>query len=275
MLALDPMPNDINDNISRQQAHFDSIADNYFAARRNANHLLLKDLMWRDFLAHHDDLRRDGLKVLEAMCGFGDGKVIVEKALGIEVTYTGFDFSNSVVARMQETRPELNIHQADVTQYEPRDQYDLVVLLGGLHHVHHAAAEAVKRVSAAVRPGGYMLNFEPTDGNPFFRWVREKIYQRNNLFDEQTERGFSVKELFSLFEDAGLKCAEVAWPGLASYVLYYNPDAFPSLNLGGERAVRTAFALDRPFFRTPIGRFFSFATLSLWRRPDNQDTRRR
>ena len=67
----------------------------------------------------------------------------------------------------------------------------------------------------------------------------------------------------------------MAWPGLASYVLYYNPDAFPSLNLGGERAVRTAFALDRPFFRTPIGRFFSFATLSLWRRPDKPVTRER
>ena len=89
-----------------------------------------------------------GLTVLEAMCGFGDGKAIVEKALGIEVTYTGFDFSNAVVARMRETRPELNIHQADVTRYETRDQYDLVVLLGGLHHVHHAAADAVKRVSA-------------------------------------------------------------------------------------------------------------------------------
>jgi len=262
------MPNDILDHINRQQAHFDGIADNYFTARRTANHLLLKDLMWRDFLAHHDDLRRDGLEVLEAMCGFGDGKTIVENALGIEVAYTGFDFSNAVVARMNETRPDLKIHQADVTQYEPRDQYDLVVLLGGLHHVHHAAADTVKRVSAAIRPGGYLLNFEPTNGNPLSRWIREKIYKRNNLFDEKTERGFGVKELFSLFEDAGLDCADVAWPGLVSYVLYYNPDAFPLLNLGGERAVRTFFALDRPFFRTLVGRVFSFATLSLWRRPD-------
>ena len=84
-----------------------------------------------------------------------------------------------------------------------------------------------------------------------FRWVRQKIYQRNKLFDEQTEQGFRVKDLFSLFEVAGLECAEAAWPGLASYVLYYNPDAFPSLNLGGERAVRAAFALDRPFFTHP------------------------
>jgi SAM-dependent methyltransferase len=267
MRVSDTLLNQKNDNVSRQQAHFDGIAENYFSARRNANHLLLKDLMWGNFLSHHEELKHDGLTVLEAMCGFGDGKAIIEKALDIEVSYTGFDFSNAVVDKMREIRPDMMIHQADVTRYEPHDQYDLVVLLGGLHHVHHAAAEAVKRVSEAVRPGGYLLNFEPTDGNPLFRWIRERIYQRNNLFDEQTEQGFPVKQLLSLFENAGLECTEIAWPGLLSYVLYYNPDAFPSLNLGGERAVKIAFALDRPFFRTSIGRFFSFATLSLWRRP--------
>jgi SAM-dependent methyltransferase len=261
------MPNHMQDNISRQQAHFDSIAEDYFTARRTANHLLLKELIWRNFLAHQEDLRRDGLKVLEPMCGFGDGKTILENSLGVKVSYTGFDFSNAVVARMRETRPDLDIQQADITQYEPQDQYDLVILLGGLHHVHHAAADAVKRVSAAVRPGGYLLSFEPTDGNPLFRWIREIIYRRNDLFDEQTERAFSVNELLHLFNDAGLTCAEVAWPGLASYVLYYNPDAFPRLNLGGKLAVRTLFALDRLFFRTLIGRTLSFATLSLWRRP--------
>lgn len=266
------MPDDLQDSVSRQQAHFDSIAEDYYAARRNANHRLFKDLMWHDFLAHRDDLRRDGLKVLEAMCGFGDGRKIVEKALGIEVSYTGFDFSNAVVASMRRDMPELNIHQADVTKYEAKDQFDLVMLLGGLHHVHHAAADAVKRVAAAVRPGGYLLSFEPTDGNSLFRWVRKKIYERNSLFDEQTERSFGVDELFHLFEDAGLTRAEVAWPGLSSYVLYYNPDAFPWLNLGGERAVRILYALDRPFFRTAVGRFFSFATLSLWRQPPERET---
>lgn len=259
-----------HDKIERQQAHFDGIADDYYAARRDGNHLLLKELMWHDFLAHHGELRRDGLRVLEAMCGFGDGKAILETALDIKVNYTGFDFSNAVVAKMRDTRPELNIHQADVTVYEPRDQFDLVVLLGGLHHVHHAAAEAVRRISGAVRPGGYLLNFEPTDGNPLFRWVRERIYQRNELFDAQTERGFAVSELFALFEEAGLECADVVYPGLSSYVLYYNPDAFPSLNLGGARAVKTSFALDQLFIRNFIGRFFSFATLSLWRRPLNK-----
>ena len=40
------MPAEIQDNIERQQAHFDGIADTYYAARRNANHLLLNPV-WR------------------------------------------------------------------------------------------------------------------------------------------------------------------------------------------------------------------------------------
>jgi len=258
---------DVKDKIARQQAHFDSIAEAYFSARQGANHQLLKDLMWRDFLGRHEELRRDGLTVLEAMCGFGEGKDIIERALGIAVSYSGFDFSNAVVARMRETRPDIDISQADVTQYEGREQFDLVMLVGGLHHVHHAAAEAVARLSRAIRPGGYLLNFEPTDGNPVFRWIRDRIYRGNGLFDEQTERAFAVDELLGLFRSAGLDRVDVAWPGLLSYVLYYNPYAFPSLNLGGERAVRAAYALDRPFVRTGLGRCLSFATLSLWRRP--------
>lgn len=262
-----PIAGSTDQRVERQQAHFDSVADGYFAARRHANHLLLKALMWRDFLGGKIEMKRDGLRVLEAMCGFGDGKDLVETALGIAVEYAGFDYSNSVVATMRATRPALNIWQADVTQYEASETYDLVVLLGGLHHVHHAAAEAVERVSRAVKPGGYLVNLEPTNGNPLFRMVRERIYRRNTLFDAETERAFAVEELFGLFDAAGLRRVDAVWPGLLSYVLYYNPDAFPGLNCGGSRAVKAAYALDRPFFRTRLGRALSFATLSLWQRP--------
>jgi hypothetical protein len=57
------------------------------------------------------------------------------------------------------------------------------------------------------------------------------------------------------------------YPGLAAYVLYYNPDAFPALNFGGPETVRRLFALERPFLRSAAARTLSFATLSLWRKP--------
>jgi hypothetical protein len=125
----------------------------------------------------------------------------------------------------------------------------------------------VRNLAPGLRPGGLFINLEPTHGNPVTKAVRDRIYRRNALFDERTERAFGVGELYAMFRGAGLELVEAQHPGLLSYVLYYNPDAFPNLNLGGERCVRAAFALDRPFLRTFVGRRLSFATLTLWRKP--------
>jgi len=73
--------------------------------------------------------------------------------------------------------------------------------------------------------------------------------------------------LSAFFTDAGLAPKDLCFPGLSAYVLYYNPDAFPKLNLGGKKLVKTLFNLDRLFLRNTIGRVFSFATLSLWQKP--------
>ncbi len=122
-------------------------------------------------------------------------------------------------------------------------------------------------LAASLRPGGLLINLEPTHGNPLARMVRERIYRRNQLFDAETERAFSVEELDAMFVSAGLELAYRTYPGLLGYVLYYNPDAFPGLNLAGTRAVNMLFALERPLMATRIGRWLSFATLAVWRSP--------
>jgi SAM-dependent methyltransferase len=140
------------------------------------------------------------------------------------------------------------------------------MLLGGLHHVPDAAPKVVRRLARALKANGILISFEPTFGNPLTRKVRERIYARNSLFDATTERSFAVEELLRMFDEAGLEPVDILFPGLLSYVLYYNPDAFPRLNVGGPRMVRLTFALDRLLFRSTLGRWLSFATLSIWRR---------
>ena len=224
--------------------------------------------MWTDFLSDKKELQQEGIKVLEAMCGFADGKDILERTLDISTDYSGFDYSDTVVSRVRESRPELKVYQQDVTRFQSDDAFDLIILLGGLHHVPHAAAEAVARLAGSLKPGGSFISLEPTTGNWLFKAVREHIYRKNQLFDEQTERDFSVDELMAMFSEAGLSLVDVSYPGLLSYMLYYNPDALPWLNIGGPRTLRAIYALDRLFFHTRIGRALSFASLTLWRKPD-------
>ena len=172
-----------------------------------------------------------------------------------------------MVARVRHDNPALDVWQADATAFRTARTYDLVVLIGGLHHVHHQAERALANLVDVLRPGGHFLSFEPTHGNPLFGAVRNAIYRRNALFDAATERGFSVADLTRMFKRAGLERVDVLYPGLLSYILYYNPDAFPNLNVGGPSAVRRLFAVERPFMRSAAARTLSFATLSLWRKP--------
>lgn len=253
--------------VERQREHFNSIADTYFSARLDANHRALKHLIWSEFLRDKSLLKTPNLSVLDAMCGYADANGILREHLGGDIAYSGFDYSDEVIARVRREHPDLDVWQADATEFRPGRSYDLVVLIGGLHHVHHAASRALGNLAAAIRPGGHFLSFEPTHGNRVFGAVRDAIYRRNALFDAATERGFSVSELFAMFEGVGLERVDVLYPGLLSYMLYYNPDAFPKLNVGSPRAVRFLFSLERPFMRSVAARTLSFATLSLWRKP--------
>ena len=254
--------------LERQRGHFNSIADRYHEARQGQNHLYLKQRMWRDVFAGFDDFRGRHIDVLEPMCGFCDGFDIVSSHLTTNFSYKGFDYSDSVVETVRRERPGIDVSQADATRYRPPENaFDLIVIIGGLHHTPLDAARIVTNLAPALRSGGIFVNFEPTHGNPIFKKVRDRIYRDNSLFDEQTERAFPVSGLVDMFEQTGLKLRKILYPGLLSYVLYYNPDAFPFLNVGGRGLVDATYSLDKLFYRNDIGRTLSFATLSIWRKP--------
>jgi SAM-dependent methyltransferase len=254
--------------LERQREHFNSIADRYHQGRQTPNHLYLKQRMWTDVFSDLGDFKGRRLDVLEPMCGFCDGIDIISRHLSPDISYKGYDYSDSVVETSRRERPGIEIWQADATKYRPpENSFDLIIIIGGLHHTPLDAADIVANLAPALRSGGIFVNYEPTHGNPVFGKIRDRIYQRNSLFDEQTERAFPVGKLIEMFEHTGLRLRKILYPGLLSYVLYYNPDAFPFLNVGGRRLVAATYALDKLFYRSKIGRAFSFATLSVWTKP--------
>jgi SAM-dependent methyltransferase len=256
------------DKITRQAAHFDGIAETYRVARQHRNHRTIRHLMWKEFLGSRDTLRRPGCSVLEPMCGFAAGREILSTYLGVPFSYRGFDYSTAIIDSLKASNPNLVVNHSDVTRFEADSEYDIIILIGGLHHVPDQANQVVSRLGRALKPGGYFINFEPTNGNPLFTLAREWIYRRNSLFDAETERGFPIRAYYNMFERAGLRYVDSIYPGLLAYVLYYNPDAFPMLNVGGPWLVQALWWLERPFRRSAIGRTLSFATLALWQRPE-------
>ncbi len=257
----------MTNTVERQREHFNSISARYAESRKHPNHLLLKNLIWSSFFEESGVTADAGTRVLEPMCGMSEGLYIVKRHLQENIEYTGFDYSEEMVAIARQENPTAQIAHLDATAYASNgDSFNWIILIGGLHHVYSSAEDVVNRLAEALPKGGYFLNFEPTQNCWLTRRIRQRIYEKNALFDQESEQGFDLVDLDGIFLRAGFEKAHQVFPGLLSYVLFYNPDAFPWLNVGGQTTVRTAFAVDKFFWRTWLGRKLSFATITLWRK---------
>ncbi|OAI09642.1 hypothetical protein A1359_18680 [Methylomonas lenta] len=253
--------------VEQQREHFNEISEKYFEARKHPNHLLLKKLIWEKFLKRNRCIGAEVKRVLEPMCGMAEGYEILSKNLIQNFVYQGFDYSENMVEIARTQNPLLKIEWNDVTTYQASgDLFDLIILIGGLHHVYSRTQDILKNLGNSLLPGGYFLSFEPTHDNWLARRIRQRVYKSNDLFDDDTEQGFEYPDLDRYFKNAGYEKVDEVYPGLIAYILYYNPDAFPMLNVGGKYIVKSLFAIDRLFWGNWIGRKLSFATLSLWRR---------
>lgn len=246
-----------------QNRHFQTVAKEYYTARQNKNHLLFKKLLFGWLLRDISFPRDRILSVLEPMCGYAEGRSIVMEHISPHIRYEGFDFNGVLIGKVKDQMPGVHVYRQDVTTFSTDRTYDLIILLGGLHHVPDFADRICANLADALKPDGLLISLEPTDNNGLTALIRSVIYKKNHIFDEQTERAFSLKELRKIYHDAGLMVYRQYYPGLFGYVLYYNPDAFPALNIGNKRMVRTVFHAEKYFYDSFLGRLFSFCTFTV------------
>jgi len=250
----------MQDDLEVQRIHFNKIADKYYHSRQTINHLYFKKLLWTYFFKNKPEVSQMKI-VLEPMCGFMDGSRLLFEQFGNVFDVTSFDYSENVVNESKKRFPSNKIFCQDITTFETTQRYDLIILIGGLHHVPAYAEKVVDKLSGFLNRGGHFILFEPTYANPFYYYIRNLIYKNNKIFEENTERAFNDLELMQYFKKSNLLVVDKMYVGLLSYILYYNPDAFPYLNIGNTKIVNFFFKIDSFFFRNRIGRFFSFATM--------------
>jgi len=251
----------MSSKISRQKEHFNNIANQYYIARQNPNSLRYKELLWKYIFQFFPSTK--SISVLEPMCGYGEGEYTIKSCYCQSVDYTGFDFSERLIEIIKKNTPNKHVFVQDVTTFIPEDKYDLIWLIGGLHHVPDYSFAVLKNLCKGLNNNSLLVNFEPTHSNAITKKIRSHIYRSNHIFDETTERDFSVNELNNMYKNAGLEIVCQFYPGLLSYCLYYNPDAFPRLASINPVILNSLFALEKPFYRTSIAKFFSFATLTV------------
>ncbi len=251
--------------LEQQKEHFESISEKYFSTRKDIKHNLVKEATWETFFSQLDLDFDSKPEVLEAMCGAGDGYDILSKYIP-DFEYSAFDYSEKMVDFAKEKFQGKNIYWADITKLNQVEEYDLILVIGGLHHVYQHKELAVENISKALKPNGYFICYEPTHNNILLRKVREYTYKKNALFDEETERAFTTNELNTLMQTYNLDLVKQTFPGLLAYVLWYNPDAFPFLNKGSNSLVKFVLACEKRFYASSLAKFFSFSTLSCYKK---------
>lgn len=251
--------------IEEQKKHFESIAQRYCDARKDLKHLCVKDYIWNylfDFLSRYNNNKF--VEILDAMCGNAECYDIIKSKAAFDFFYDAFDYSENMVKEAQLRHPDTNIFWGDITSLDLQKKYDMIFLIGGLHHVYNYRDIAVANISNALKDRGLFINFEPTHNNFFLRSVREYIYKKNSFFDDNTERAFTTLELNELMKNNNLFPVFQFFPGLLCYVLWYNPDAFPWLNIGSESFTKKLCKIESKIWRSKFAYYLSFATFTCY-----------
>lgn len=172
-----------------QGLHYDRLIDRYERHATDAITLRYRRRFIDEPLLRGIQLK--GARVLEAMCGSGHSTgVLLEHGAHV----TGLDVSQEAIALFRRKWPQCDAVVADVLEHglEP-ESFDVVVVVGGLHHVHPNVDAAVTEIWKLLRPGGFFCFSEPHSGSAV-DLVRRWWYRRDPLF-ESNEAAIDVASL--------------------------------------------------------------------------------
>jgi ubiquinone/menaquinone biosynthesis C-methylase UbiE len=167
---------------SSQEAHYDNIISLYDSHYHDAESEKYREEFLNPHLFKNIDLA--GKEVMEAMCGSGAcGDFLVRNHASI----TALDISSNALSIYQEKRPQTRTVHASATKTNlPANTYDIICIVGGLHHLPPHTMEGIKEFHRLLRPNGILCFAEPHDKS-LLNIIRKMWYSIDNLFEENEE----------------------------------------------------------------------------------------
>ena len=164
----------------RQNQHYDEMGEAYAAAYGDRWATL-----YRDRFIHgpmFDGLEPSGLSALEVMAGAGSASKYL---LARGARATGLDISEVQLQTYREACPGCPTVRASVLDSGVKSEsFDLVVAVGGLHHIHPAVDKAIDEIHRVLRPGGWFCFCDPHTAS-LMDLARRAWYRWDPLFAEE------------------------------------------------------------------------------------------
>jgi len=115
-------------------------------------------------------LQLDGGDLLEIGCGAGFSVDYLDSDWS---RFVGIDYSERLIgiARQRHPGDAVEFHATSLEAFETGDRFDLIFLIGVLHHMDDPAGN-LDRMFNRLKPGGWLAMNEPQNGNPLIGGLR-------------------------------------------------------------------------------------------------------
>ena len=198
-----------------QKRHYNQISEAYAAhygdnwSQKYRNKFINQSLV--------KDINLDGKLVLEGMCGSGETTDFLLKK---QAKVIGLDISEQEIDNFKNRWVDCDARCSSIrkTGFED-DQFDVVLVVGGLHHVHPHVDEVIEEIHRVLKPGGYFCFFEPHK-NSLPDALRKVWYKHDNLFADN-EESIDVEHIKDKFREK-FKFVTTEYGGNIGYLTIFN-----------------------------------------------------
>jgi len=206
---------------TRQKWHFEGLHDRYAEHYYDRHSTKYRDYFFNRPQFEGIDLQ--GARVAEIMCGDGALTTYLHR-INSGADCVGFDISEAACTAYHEATG-FQSHAKDITR-EPfgDNEFDIVAVSGGLHHVAHFLPETFDHIHRALRTGGILTMFEP-NGRYILEFARRIWYRIDNSFDQETEQALDHDAMLKFFGDR-FELQRVQRGGGPAFFLVYNSMIF-------------------------------------------------
>lgn len=152
-------------------------------------------------------------RVLEVGCGAGFAARYLE---GRFRQYTGIDHSRRLIEFAAGNNPgqRVRFQASSIEDFEPSGRFDLILMVGVVHHLEDAE-QSLKKIVRWLEPGGYLVANEPSPANPLVHAARVARERLDRSYSSEQEE-ISAGRLRSMLEGAGLQHVTITPQGFFS-----------------------------------------------------------
>ena len=178
-----------------QQDHYERIAAEYDIHYNDAySRKYMREFVFKPMF---DGIELENRNVLEAMCGGGQAaRFLMER----NATVTGLDISEQQAGYFKLRQPGAEVICGSILDSGiPDASFDIVSVVGGIHHMPPHIDETIVEIHRILKPDGYFCFMEP-HSESIAEIFRSTWYKYDPLF-AKNEAAISMRKLRGTFAD--------------------------------------------------------------------------